>query len=79
MPPRDPPANVDAERALLGTLLLYPDRCADVADLVEADDFFKPSHGDVYSALMTCRATDEAVDAVTVVACLRARGRETQA
>ena len=73
---RDPPANLDAERALLGTLMLFPERCADVADLVEPADFFKPTHGYVYEAILACRDEGSASDPVLVASVLRARGRE---
>ena len=36
---RDRPANVDAERAVLGSILLKPDVCDDVALAVRAEDF----------------------------------------
>ena len=42
--PRDRPANVDAERAVLGSILLKPDVCDDIALVVRAEDFSDESH-----------------------------------
>ena len=37
---RDRPTNADAERAVLGSILIKPDVCDDVALVVRPDDFF---------------------------------------
>jgi replicative DNA helicase len=47
---RAPPANIDAEKALLGAIMMN-NRCFEqVAEIVEADHFIDPVHGRIYAA-----------------------------
>ncbi len=49
---RVPPQNLEAERALLGSILLDNHVLDDVADLLRADDFYRDSHQRVYRAIL---------------------------
>lgn len=58
---KTPPNDNEAERALLGSLLLAPQRLPDIAD-ISADDFYTPTHQLLYTAICTIiktRAADE--------------------
>lgn len=68
---RVPPYNLQAEESLLGAMLLSKDAVAAAAELVTADDFYKPAHGHVYDAISTLTARGEPVDPVTVADELR--------
>jgi replicative DNA helicase len=64
---RVPPHNLEAERSLLGAMLLSKEAVAVAVEIVRsADDFYKPAHGHVYDAVTTLYAAGNAVDAVTV-------------
>ncbi|MDG2907920.1 MAG: replicative DNA helicase [Acidimicrobiales bacterium] len=60
------PHNLDAEASLLGAMLLSRDAIADALEIVEVDNFYKPSHGHVFDAICTLYASGEPADPVTV-------------
>ncbi len=71
---RVPPHNLDAERALLGALLLSRDAVAAAAEVVPgADVFYRPAHAHVYEAITTLTAKGEVADPITVADELRRR------
>jgi replicative DNA helicase len=63
---RVPPHNLQAEESLLGAMLLSRDAIAAAAEVVAADDFYKPAHGHVYDAVTSLYAAGEPADPVTV-------------
>lgn len=65
-----PPSDVDAERAVLGAVLVSADAAADVFGVLAADDFYDPGHVTVFSAAAELFATGQPVDVVTVSAAL---------
>jgi replicative DNA helicase len=71
---RDRPANVDAERAVLGSILLKPDVCDDVALLIRADDFSDEAHQLLYRHLLELHDAGKRVDATIVLERLRTKG-----
>ena len=46
-----PPQNLDAERSVLGGLLLDPIKYASVAPILNESDFYKVSHQLIYAAI----------------------------
>lgn len=60
------PHNIEAEKALLGCILIDPDAIYKVADMIVADDFYKPAHQIIYSAIMYLFERREAIDLLTV-------------
>ena len=72
--PRDRPANVDAERAVLGSILLKPDVCDDVALVVRAEDFSDESHQLLYRHLLDLHDSGKRIDATIVVERLKTQG-----
>ena len=62
IPPHDP----DAEKALLGAMLLSPTAAAIGIEVCTAADFHQPSHGYIFAAIMELSERDAAIDAVTV-------------
>jgi hypothetical protein len=48
---RIPPHSFEAEESLLGAMLLSRDAIAVAVEEVSADDFYKPSHAHVFSAV----------------------------
>lgn len=70
------PANVDAERTLLGSILLDNDHYAKVADgLKRSDDFFLSSHRIIFRAMGRLSEQGKPIDTVTLTEEL-ARQRE---
>lgn len=63
---RVPPQNLEAEQAVLGGLMIEPERWDDVAEIISADDFYKPAHRKIYLAIQTLNKRQQAADLVTV-------------
>jgi len=69
--PRVPPHDLDAEESLLGAMLLSGDAISVALELCTADDFYKPTHGNLFAAIGRLFEKGEPVDAVTVTDELR--------
>lgn len=63
---RIPPHSIDAEQSILGALLFDPNALDQVGDLITADDFFKPAHNKIFSAVKHLHAHGKLVDIITV-------------
>ena len=64
---RLPPQNLDAERGVIGSILLVNDAVDDVADVIGKDHFYNDAHQQIYEAI--CHLHDNGVrgiDAVTL-------------
>ena len=61
-----PPHSVEAEQAVLGGLLLDPAAWDNVADAVTAEDFYRPDHRLIFTAIGTLAAAAQPCDVVTV-------------
>ncbi len=64
---RKPPSNVEAEAALLGALMIDNRLMDRVADLVSANDFYEPVHGQMFSAIASEIANGGMATPITVV------------
>lgn len=69
------PNCVEAEEALLGSILLNPESMDDLAGRIKADDFFIVKHAWIWEAMLRLREQDVDIDYVTIIEELRARGR----
>ena len=61
------PANLEAEQAVLGSLLIDPDAIVKIASSLRASDFYRERHEWIYSALLTLHERREPADFVTLV------------
>jgi replicative DNA helicase len=62
-----PPQNLDAEESVLGAMMLSIGAIGAVSEFVDAADFYRESHGNIYRAILGLYARGEPVDAITVV------------
>lgn len=69
---REVPADLGAEQALIGAVLLQPGIMHEARWTVTAGDFFKPAHQQVWAAMCDLYATGRPVDPVTVADAVRA-------
>jgi replicative DNA helicase len=60
------PHDLDAERSILGAVLLHGDVLAEAADLVAPEDFFRDAHRRIYRAMIKVEAAGHQVDMVTL-------------
>jgi replicative DNA helicase len=71
---RIPPHNLEAEESLLGAMLLSRDAIAAAMEICKPEDFYKGSHGHIFSAITSLFSQGEPADWVTVTEELRRRG-----
>lgn len=69
-----PPQDLPAERAVLGSVLLSPVALSQVAGALSGDDFYRPSHGVIWAEAMRMWNAGEPVDAVAVATALDRAG-----
>ena len=61
-----PPQNIEAERSVLGGLLLDQEAWDEIADLISEDDFYKPAHRKIFASIKDLNQKNEPTDLVTV-------------
>jgi replicative DNA helicase len=71
---RTPPANLEAEEAVLGAMLLDAAALEHALITLDPADFYRPTHGTIFDACNTLEAAGRLVDPVTVAAHLAAAG-----
>lgn len=74
-PARSIPANVEAERAVLGSLMIDPDAIIKIANFLRPEDFFRERHAWLYEAMYALNERREPLDFVTLVDELERRSR----
>ncbi len=67
---RQPPHDVEVERALLGSMFLSPEAVELVLGIVRRDDFYRPAHGRVFEAMEYLRDRAAPIDQLSVADCL---------
>lgn len=68
---RTPPHDLEAERALLGALLLKPEAMHDISTFVREDAFFAEKHGEIYRAIYDLFVAGDPIDLLSVSNTLR--------
>ncbi len=71
---RTPPHDIDAERCVLGGMLLSKDAISDVLEVIRPHDHYRPAHQIVHEVILDLYGRGEPADAVTVAAELTRRG-----
>ena len=71
---RVPPSVIEAEESLIGAMLLSQEAVSVAYETVQAEDFYRPLHGQIFSAIIALAHAGEPVDYVTVQAKLQERG-----
>lgn len=72
---RVPPQNDEAERAVLGAILLSGSAFAEVTEILRKDDFYKNGHQFLYDAILSFHQehSSQAIDLITITDYLRSR------
>ncbi len=63
---RMPPQNVEAEMSALGSLMLDKDAIFKVVDFLHPNDFYKPVHKEIYTAMLDLFSHREPIDVLSV-------------
>ncbi len=72
---RRPPHNLDAERALLGAMLIDPVRITEADEIVKKEYFYDSRNGELYQVIADLAERGTPVDPVTVAQVLRVDGK----
>lgn len=62
---------MDAERSILGAILMHPESMVQVAHVLDVNDFYNPTHADVWRVMQGLYAKREPIDLVLVNDALR--------
>ncbi len=69
-----PPHDLDAERAILGAILLCPEVLATVGELVQKTDFYDSRHQAIFSAMCMLESKGATIDHIVVAQALKQEG-----
>jgi len=61
-----PPQNIEAEQSVLGALMIDKEAIIKVADFLEAEDFYRPNHQKIYSAMFELYQRREPIDILSL-------------
>jgi replicative DNA helicase len=61
-----PPHSVEAERGILGSILLDKDAIIQIASLLVPADFYDPANGIVFEAMLELYSRNRPIDILTV-------------
>ena len=71
---RLPPHNLDAEKGVLGSILLDPNLADDVATIVRPDDFYAEANQKLFASLLAMHDEGRRIDATLLLERLRSAG-----
>src|SRR5258708_36598194 len=74
-PEKFSPHSVEAEEAVLGSILINPDAILEIASFLQTSDFFIVKNAWVWDAILAVSERGEALDTLTVTEELRSRGQ----
>ena len=60
------PHNLEAERCVLGAILIHNDAFNQAAELIDADDFYRDAHRRIFDKIVDLNERGEAIDLVTL-------------
>ncbi len=76
---RQLPVSIEAEQALLGSIIINPEAFDRVGGIITADDFYLDEHKHIYSALIKMYMQSKVIDTVTLVNALVEQGDRDEA
>ena len=63
---RGVPRNIDAERSVLGALMLHAEAITDVSMVVKAEDFYLPAHQAIFRSILEVHDAKSVCDPIAV-------------
>jgi len=61
-----PPQNIEAEKSVLGAIMIDPEAIVKVADILEEDDFYKKNHKTIFTAMKEIYSKGEPIDILSL-------------
>ncbi|MBI2012579.1 replicative DNA helicase, partial [Candidatus Curtissbacteria bacterium] len=71
---RMPPQDLEAEKSIIGAILIDRDSIVSVAQILKPEHFYKEAHSDIYRAMFSLFEKREPIDLVTLTAELKRKG-----
>jgi replicative DNA helicase len=68
-----PPQDIEAERSVLGSLMIDSNAIVRVADILKAEDFYIPAHQKIYASIINLFEKNQPIDILTISADLKSR------
>jgi len=72
---RVPPQNLEAEQAVLGSVLLQAEALVSAMERLRSEDFYSPEHQLIYEAMIELGEDNQPIDLVTLTANLQDKGQ----
>jgi replicative DNA helicase len=66
LPEKLPPQSIEAEKSLLGSLMLDKNAIIRMADFLKPEDFYRKSHQDIYAACLELFEKSEPIDILSI-------------
>ncbi len=76
---RQVPVSVEAEQALLGSIIVSPEAFDKIGGMIKAEDFYVTEHQHIYAALLKMYSQNKTIDVVTLVNALVEMGDRDEA
>lgn len=61
-----PPQNIDAEKSVLGSIIIDKDSLNKIVDFLSPQDFYNPAHQNIYSAILNLFEKHEPIDLLSL-------------
>lgn len=72
---RTPPQNLEAEQAVLGSMIIEPAAIEKAGEILKPDDFYRDAHRTIFEAILALAERNEPVDLITLPEELNAQGK----
>jgi replicative DNA helicase len=72
---RQPPRSIEAERAVIGSLLLLPEACDEVALVIRPEDFYDGAHRSIFTHMLALHEGGRQIDPTLLSQLLRDAGQ----
>lgn len=72
---RIPPNDIEAEQAVLGSMIVDKDAVYTVIEILKPEDFYRNEHAEIYSAILDLCEANKPIDFLTLKEQLRIRGK----
>ena len=63
---RIPPQSLDAERAILGSIMLRPGAIHEINDIINPDSFYATKHSQIYKIMLDLSSKGEPIDILSM-------------
>ena len=73
-----PPSDIEAEQAVLGSMLTDKDAVIEAIEVLKQEDFYREDHKAIYGAILNLYNRAEPVDIITLKAELTSMGKIDQ-